>query len=149
LWSLALARLLLSRRNLAEIKPFRRIAKVCAWLGSALDFRFLELVGLDGERGRIGERDEILEYKWIESEKEYQDIGTDRAAHPARAAPIFLLQSPPLGRIIARLFVMGGTIAQSSVGCQVSLLGRQPPVTPAVKLHSRNSRRPQPTPTFP
>jgi hypothetical protein len=27
----------------------------------------------------LDERDEILEYKWIESEKERQDIGIDRA----------------------------------------------------------------------
>jgi hypothetical protein len=41
----------------------------------------------------------------------------------------FPFQLCPLQRIMARLFVMGGTIAQSSVGCQVSLSGHRPSVT--------------------
>ena len=61
----------------------------------------------------------------------------------------FLLHCPQFRRIIARLFVMGGTSAQLTIGWQASLLGRQTPATPAVKLHSRNSRRPQPTTTVP
>jgi hypothetical protein len=43
--------------------------------------------------------------------------------------PYFVLALPLLRRIIGELFVMGGTIAQSSVGCQVSLSGRRPSVT--------------------
>jgi DNA-binding NarL/FixJ family response regulator len=49
--------------------------------------------------------------------------------------PTFPFQLSPLQRMIIRLFVMGGTIAQSSVGCQASLLGH-----PAVV-----STRPSPT----
>ena len=46
-----------------------------------------------------------------------------------RFACILLLQSITPGRIIGRLFVMGGTIAQSSVGCQASLSGHPPVVS--------------------
>jgi hypothetical protein len=41
--------------------------------------------------------------------------------------PSFPFQLSPLRRIIARLFVMGGTFAQSSVGCRVSLSGHTSP----------------------
>jgi hypothetical protein len=58
--------------------------------------------------------------------------------------PTFPFPLSPLRRIIARLYVMGGTIAQSSVGCQVSLLAlfrsldapnrmNSNPATPAVR----------------
>jgi hypothetical protein len=45
----------------------------------------------------------------------------------AQRVPTFRFQLLPPGPIIARLYVMGGTIAQSPVGCQASPLG-QPPV---------------------
>jgi hypothetical protein len=57
---------------------------------------------------------------------------------------------PPLfHRTMARLFVMGGIGVQLPTGWQVSLLGRQAPVTPVVQLQSRNSHRLQPTLSFP
>ena len=47
--------------------------------------------------------------------------------HPSASAPtanlIFLLQTKPQGRTIARLFIMGGTNAQLPIGQQVSLPG--------------------------
>jgi hypothetical protein len=55
----------------------------------------------------------------------------------------------PFRRIIARLFVMGGIGVQLPTGWQVSLLGRQAPVTPVVQLRYRNSRRCQSTLGFP
>jgi hypothetical protein len=43
---------------------------------------------------------------------------------------LFLLQSSPPGRIIARLYVMGGAIAQLPVNRQASFQGHRPLFSP-------------------
>ena len=46
--------------------------------------------------------------------------------------------------MILRLFVMGGTSAQLTIGWQVSLLGRQAPATPTAEPHPGSGRGPRP-----
>src|ERR1017187_10074437 len=86
--------------------------------------------------------------EWLHKHYTAWASATPRRLRPPRRGPVLQLQdirlwtldfrlspapttisehySPP-GRIIARLFVMGGTIAQSSVGCRVSLSGHHSP----------------------
>ena len=64
---------------------------------------------------------------------------------PPPAPPLptkIFVQHSPLRRIITRLFVMGATIAQSSVGCRVSLLGHtSPPAHHRTRPTMRPGRR--------